>query len=79
MAVGAGPEAILIATVLIRGWSICKAVASPRSRRRAGTDPKDTLFDILVEDAAQTTVAVFAMSEPTLRLPRFSLGSFLQR
>jgi N-acyl-D-aspartate/D-glutamate deacylase len=33
-----------------------------------GTDPKDTLFDILVEDGAQTSVAVFAMSESDVAL-----------
>ena len=63
-----GPEAILIATVLnprlvdLQGRSLAE-IAKAR-----GTDPKDTLFDILVEDAAQTTVAVFAMSEPDIAL-----------
>ncbi len=33
-----------------------------------GTDPMDTLFDILIEDDAQTEVAVFAMSEPDIAL-----------
>ena len=59
-----GPEAILITTVLnpklvdLQGRSLAE-IAKAR-----GTDPKDTLFDILVEDRAQTYVAVFAMSEP---------------
>jgi N-acyl-D-amino-acid deacylase len=63
-----GPEAILIATVLnpklvdLQGRSLAE-VAKAR-----GTDPKDTLFDILVEDGARTTVAVFAMSEPDIAL-----------
>jgi N-acyl-D-amino-acid deacylase len=63
-----GPEAILIATVLnpklvdLQGRSLAE-IAKAR-----GTDPKDTLFDILVEDGAQTTVAVFAMSEPDIAL-----------
>jgi dihydroorotase/N-acyl-D-amino-acid deacylase len=63
-----GPEAILIATVLnpklidLQGRSLAE-IAKAR-----GTDPKDTLFDILVEDAARTTVAVFAMSEPDIAL-----------
>jgi len=63
-----GPEAILIATVLnprlldLQGHSLA-AIAKAR-----GTEPKDTLFDILVEDGAKTTVAVFAMSEPDIAL-----------
>lgn len=64
----AGPEAILIATVLnpklldLQGRSLAE-IAKAR-----GTDPMDTLFDILVEDGAQTNVAVFAMSEPDIAL-----------
>ena len=63
-----GPEAILIATVLnpklldLQGRSLAE-IAKAR-----GTEPKDTLFDILVEDGAKTTVAVFAMSEPDIAL-----------
>jgi len=63
-----GPEAILIATVLnpklvdLQGRSLAE-IAKAR-----GTEPKDTLFDILIEDGARTTVAVFAMSEPDIAL-----------
>lgn len=63
-----GPEAILVTTVLnpklvdLQGRSLAE-IAKAR-----GTDPKDTLFDILVEDRAQTYVAVFAMSEPDIAL-----------
>jgi N-acyl-D-amino-acid deacylase len=63
-----GPEGILIATVLnpklvdLQGRSLAE-IAKTR-----GTEPKDTLFDILVEDRVQTTVAVFAMSEPDIAL-----------
>jgi len=63
-----GPEAILIATVLnpklldLQGRSVAD-IAKAR-----GTEPMDTLFDILVEDGAKTTVAVFAMSEPDIAL-----------
>jgi len=63
-----GPEAILVTTVLnpkilnLQGRSLAE-IAKER-----GTDPKDTLFDILIEDAAQTSVAVFAMSEPDVAL-----------
>ena len=63
-----GPEAILIATVLnpklvdLQGRSLAE-IAKAR-----GTDPMDTLFDILVEDRARTSVTVFAMSEPDIAL-----------
>ena len=63
-----GPEAILIATVLnpklidLQGRSLAE-IAKAR-----GTDPMDTLFDILVEDGARTSVSVFAMSEPDIAL-----------
>jgi len=63
-----GPEGILIATVLnprlidLQGRSLAE-IAKAR-----GTDPMDTLFDILVEDGAKTYVAVFAMSEPDIAL-----------
>jgi N-acyl-D-amino-acid deacylase len=62
------PEAILIATVLnpklvdLQGRSLAE-IAKAR-----GSDPQDTLFDILIEDGARTTVAVFAMSEPDIAL-----------
>ena len=63
-----GPEAILISTVTnpkllgIQGHTLADIAKS------RGTDPMDTLFDILVEDDAQTDVAVFAMSEPDIAL-----------
>jgi len=39
----------------------------------------DTLFDILIEDGAQTHVAVFAMSEPDIALRgRAAVGVILQ-
>jgi N-acyl-D-amino-acid deacylase len=63
-----GPEAILISTVTnpkllgIQGHTLAD-IAKTR-----GTDPMDTLFDILVEDDAQTYAAVFAMSEPDIEL-----------
>jgi N-acyl-D-amino-acid deacylase len=63
-----GPEAIQISTVTnpkllaIQGKTLADIAHS------RGTDPMDTLFDILVEDDAQTAVAVFAMSEPDIAL-----------
>ncbi len=63
-----GPEAILVTTVYnpklfdIQGHSLAD-IAKAR-----GTDPIDTLFDILVEDGAKTEAAMFAMSEPDVAL-----------
>ncbi len=63
-----GPQAIQIATVTnpqLRGIQGHTLADIAKSR---GTDPMDTLFDILVEDGAQTEAAVFAMSEPDIEL-----------
>jgi N-acyl-D-amino-acid deacylase len=63
-----GPEAVQIATVAnpklldIQGKTLAD-IAKAR-----GTDPMDALFDILIEDDAQTSAAVFAMSEPDIEL-----------
>ncbi len=63
-----GPEAILITTVLnpkllgLQGRNLAEIA------KQRGTDPMDTLFDILVEDEAHTSVAVFAMSESDVEL-----------
>ena len=63
-----GPEAIQISTVTnpklldIQGKTLAD-IAKAR-----GVDPMDALFDILIEDGAQTHVAVFAMSEPDIAL-----------
>jgi len=63
-----GPEAILISTVTnpellsLQGRNLAEIAKS------RGTDPMDTLLDILVEDNGQTYVAVFAMSEPDIAL-----------
>jgi dihydroorotase/N-acyl-D-amino-acid deacylase len=63
-----GPEAILIGVVnnpalkALQGQTL-KAIAAAR-----GTDPIDTLLDILVEDDAQTYCAVFGMDEADIAL-----------
>ena len=63
-----GPEAVLVSVVQnpkllpIQGKTLA-AIAKMR-----GTDPINTLFDILVEDQAFTECAVFAMSEPDILL-----------
>ena len=63
-----GPEAVLVSVVQnpkllpIQGKTLA-AIAKMR-----GTDPINTLFDILVEDQAFTECAVFAMSESDILL-----------
>ena len=63
-----GPEAILIATVLNPKLADLQGRSLAEIAKARGTDPMDTLFDILVEDGARTTVAVFAMSESDVAL-----------
>jgi dihydroorotase/N-acyl-D-amino-acid deacylase len=63
-----GPEAILITTVLNPKLASLQGHNLAEIAKARGTDPMDTLFDILIEDSAQTYVAVFAMSEPDVAL-----------
>ncbi len=64
----AGPEAIQISTVLNPKLAALQGRTLSEIARSRGTDPMDTLFDILIEDSAKTEVAVFAMSEPDIAL-----------
>src|SRR3984957_17636182 len=63
-----GPEAVQIATVANPRLLDLQGKTLADIAKARGTDPMDTLFDILVEDDAQTAVAVFAMSEPDIEL-----------
>ena len=63
-----GPEAILISTVTNPKLSGIQGHTLSDIAKSRGADPMDTLFDILIEDDAQTEVAVFAMSEPDIAL-----------
>jgi N-acyl-D-amino-acid deacylase len=63
-----GPEAVQIATVANPRLLDLQGKTLADIAKARGTDPMDTLFDILVEDDAQTSVAVFAMSEPDIEL-----------
>ncbi len=63
-----GPEAILITTVLNPKLAGLQGRSLADIAKERGTGPEDTLFDILVEDGAQTYVAVFGMSEPDVAL-----------
>jgi N-acyl-D-amino-acid deacylase len=63
-----GPEAILITTVLNPKLAGLQGRSLAEIAKERGKSPEDTLFDILVEDDAQTSVAVFGMSEPDVAL-----------
>jgi N-acyl-D-amino-acid deacylase len=63
-----GPEAILITTVLNPKLAGLQGRSLAEIAKARGTGPEETLFDILVEDGAQTYVAVFGMSEPDVAL-----------
>ena len=63
-----GPEAVQIATVLNPQLQNLQGRTLAEIAKSRGTDPMDTLFDILIEDSAHTEVAVFAMSEPDIVL-----------
>lgn len=63
-----GPEAVLVGMVQnpelrpLQGKTLAEVAAA------RGTDPIDTLFDVLVEDEAYTFVAVFGMAEDDVAL-----------
>jgi dihydroorotase/N-acyl-D-amino-acid deacylase len=63
-----GPDAIQIATVTHPKLLDLQGKTLADIAKARGTDPMDTLFDILIEDDAGTSVAVFAMSEPDIEL-----------
>lgn len=63
-----GPEAILIAVVQNPALLPLQGKTLAQIAKERGTDPIDTLFDILVEDKGFTYNAVFGMSEPDVAL-----------
>ena len=63
-----GPAAILITTVLSPNLLAIQGQSLADIAKARGTEPMDTLFDILVEDGGHTDVAVFAMSESDIAL-----------
>jgi dihydroorotase/N-acyl-D-amino-acid deacylase len=63
-----GPEAVLIAVVQNAKLLPLQGKTLAQIAKERGTDPIDTLFDILVEDEAFTYNAVFGMSEPDVAL-----------
>ena len=73
-----GPEAVLIGVVQnpklrpLQGKTLAEIAAlwmkDPPAKDRPEADAIDTLFDLLIEDDAFTSVAVFGMSEPDVSL-----------
>jgi dihydroorotase/N-acyl-D-amino-acid deacylase len=63
-----GPEAILIAVVQNPKLLPLQGKTLAQIAKDRGKDPIETLMDILVEDDAFTSNAVFAMSEPDVAL-----------
>ena len=63
-----GPEAVIISTVFNPALHDIQGRTLAEVARARGTDPLETLLDILVEDSARTEVAVFGMSEADVAL-----------
>jgi dihydroorotase/N-acyl-D-amino-acid deacylase len=63
-----GPEAILIAAVQNPALRPLQGKSLADVARQRGADPIDALLDLLIEDQAQTYVAVFGMDEPDVVL-----------
>jgi dihydroorotase/N-acyl-D-amino-acid deacylase len=63
-----GPEAVLVSVVQNPKLLPLQGKTLADIAKARGTDPINTLFDILVEDEAFTECAVFAMSEPDILL-----------
>src|SRR5438309_496004 len=63
-----GPEAVLIGVVHTRQFLPLQGNTLAEIARIGNKDPMDALFDLLIEDHALTSVAVFGMSEPDVAL-----------
>jgi dihydroorotase/N-acyl-D-amino-acid deacylase len=63
-----GPEAIILCTVNDPALRPLVGKTLAEIAKQRNTDPIDTLFDLLVEDEAFSSVAVFGMSEPDVAL-----------
>ncbi len=63
-----GPEAVLIAVVQNQALLPLQGKTLAQIAKDRGKDPIETLMDILVEDDAFTSNAVFGMSEPDVAL-----------
>lgn len=63
-----GPEAILVSVVHNPKLQPLQGKTIAQIAKLWGKDPLDTIFDLLIEDQAFTSVAVFGMSEPDVEL-----------
>ncbi len=63
-----GPEAVLIGVVHTPQLLPLQGKTLAEIARIGNKDPMDALFDLLIEDHALTSVAVFGMSEPDVAL-----------
>ncbi len=63
-----GPEAVLIGVVHNRQLLPLQGKTLAEIAKLWNKDPMDALFDLLIEDHALTSVAVFGMSEPDVSL-----------
>ena len=64
----AGPEAVPLCSVQNPALRPLVGKTLAEIAKQRGKDPIDTLFDLLIEDEAYTSVAVFGMSEPDVAL-----------
>ena len=63
-----GPEAVVLCSVHNPSLQPLVGKTLAEAAKMRGKDPIDTLFDILIEDEAYTSVAVSGMSEPDVAL-----------
>ncbi|HEY2740468.1 MAG TPA: D-aminoacylase [Thermoanaerobaculia bacterium] len=64
----AGPEAVLLCSVQNQALRPLVGKTLAEIAKARGKDAIDTLFDLLIEDEAYTSVAVFGMTEPDVAL-----------
>ncbi len=63
-----GPDAVLVSVVQNPELRPLQGKRLSEIAQQQGKDPIDALMDLLVQDRGYTSVAVFAMSEPDIRL-----------
>jgi N-acyl-D-amino-acid deacylase len=63
-----GPEAILIGAVQNPALRPLQGKTLADVAKQKRVDPVDAVLDLLIEDSAQTSVAVFGMAEPDVAL-----------
>jgi dihydroorotase/N-acyl-D-amino-acid deacylase len=63
-----GPEAVIICAVQNPKLLPLQGKTLADVAKMRGKDPKETIFDLLIEDDAYTSIAAFGMSEPDVKL-----------